>query len=652
MASRILSETNPTAEAAPVPPLRWWRSMILGFLLMPWCAYWAADQSIDVIFSLLVPPTFCMMVLAFLNLFLRKRLPQLTISGGELMLVYSFLSCGCAVAAEWMLINNQYLHSYAIFQDRDPLFQRILPHLPEWLYFKDASLLQDYAIGGYDLWYFFGKLGLWGKLIAAWVLLFFLLTLVMICINTLMRELWVKRERLAFPIIQVPLLLAQPESPSWKNRYLWGAFAVMFAIDMLNGFQFLYPSLPRVNVRFLMNANDFLPNAPWNAIGWTPVGIFPYMSAIGIFMPTDLLFSCVFFFFLRKAMQVLVASWGYEQGVFGGGWLVPSPPYFSEQTWGAFLGLFVTAMWAGRGYLRELWRHIVHDTNPDKDSIAPRWAFVGLVASMVGLGLFGMAVGLPFLLVIAYLGVFYMFSIALTRMRAQLGPPSHEMAFMGPNQLLADVSLMQQMSETQITRLANLFLVTNRIHRSHPMPYSLEAYKMGEVLKVGGKVIFWVVIAGTLAGIVFGQMAHIYRGYMQGAPPNWYDAPASVREFVDNRRPINIAAIAALLSAFTSVLVMDFIRFRVPGFPLHPAGYALSMNFGVDYFWFGLIIALTVKIFVQRYYGLKGYQQLRLVAVGIILAEFLAEGFWSTWSILDQTATYSISINGRLGWQQ
>jgi hypothetical protein len=226
------------------------------------------------------------------------------------------------------------------------------------------------------------------------------------------------------------------------------------------------------------------------------------------------------------------------------------------------------------------------------------------------------------------------------------------MAFMGPNQLLADFSMMQQMSETQITRLANIFLVTNRIHRSHPMPYSLEAYKMGDVLKVGGKVIFWVVIAGTLAGIVFGQMAHIYRGYMQGAPPNWYDAPASEREFVDNRRPINIAAIAALLSAFTSVLVMDFIRFRIPGFPLHPAGYALSMNFGVDYFWFGLMIALVVKIFVQRYYGLKGYQQLRLVAIGIILAEFLAEGFWSTWSILDQTATYSISINGRLGWQQ
>ncbi|MBM3496081.1 MAG: hypothetical protein FJX72_17440 [Armatimonadetes bacterium] len=110
---------------------------------------------------------------------------------------------------------------------------------------------------------------------------------------------------------------------------MWMAFGVMFGVDMLNGLAFFYPALPRINVRFLGDVAKWFPNRPWSDIGWTPIGVFPYLSAIGLFMPTDLLFSCVFFFFFRKAQQVLLSSMGYEQGYFGGGGLLPSPPYSS-----------------------------------------------------------------------------------------------------------------------------------------------------------------------------------------------------------------------------------------------------------------------------------------------------------------------------------
>lgn len=77
------------------------------------------------------------------------------------------------------------------------------------------------------------------------------------------------------------------------------------------------------------------------------------------------------------------------------------------------------------------------------------------------------------------------------------------------------------------------------------------------------------------------------------------------------------------------------------------------MNFGVDYYWFGLLIALVIKFLVQRYYGLAGYARLRMVAFGLILGEFAAEAVWATFSMLnDRQATYTISINGKLGWQQ
>jgi len=79
-------------------------------------------------------------------------------------------------------------------------------------------------------------------------------------------------------------------------------------------------------------------------------------------------------------------------------------------------------------------------------------------------------------------------------------------------------------------------------------------------------------------------------------------------------------------------------------------GYALSLNYGIDYCWFGLIIVLIIKTAVQRYYGLKGYEKLRLAAIGVILGEFGAELIWSTYSFLTQTIAYSVSFYSRAGW--
>jgi len=76
------------------------------------------------------------------------------------------------------------------------------------------------------------------------------------------------------------------------------------------------------------------------------------------------------------------------------------------------------------------------------------------------------------------------------------------------------------------------------------------------------------------------------------------------------------------------------------------------MNFGIDYIWFGLILALLAKVLIQRYYGLKGYEQLRMAALGIILAEYVAETIWSAYAMYTHEATYSISINGRLIWNE
>lgn len=633
-----------------------WRAWVLALLLLPINIYWAAAVSIDVIFSLLVPPVCSLMVLALLNVAVRRRLPEKALHSHELALVYIFLTVATAIGAEWMHNVHLLIPAYALYSHYYPWnYSHIIPYLSPWFFVLDAEALRGYHTGGKDLSYMLQHLGGWFKPMLGWTVVLVLLSVSMLCINSLMRERWIRQEKISFPILQVPLILTQPDAPIWRSCYLWLAFAVMLAIDTLNGINFIYPAVPGLNVRFISEMNKWLPQQlPWTALGWIPIGLFPYMSAIGLFMPTDMLFSLIFFFFARKLTQLLMASWGYEQGLFGGSSLVPGPPYFSEQTWGAFLGLFVGSVWASRGYLRQLWTHIRNGTAFREDELRPRAAFVGLLVSLGGLCAIGVLLGLSPLWCLVYILIFLVFSVGLTRLRAQLGPPSHEMAFMGPQQVLVAAVGSRSFTEAETVRLYHLFTVMNRIHRTHNMPHHLESYKVADVTGISPRTVFCTIVLALVLGVLLAHFAYIYEGYTKGHGNRLgkWGYGATIRHYVESASAPNVAALSAIGFGFALTMLLDALRTRLPGFPLHPAGYALALNFGVDYYWFGLLVALVVKSTVQRFAGLRGYERLRAVAAGIILAEFTAEMFWSAITMYIGIATYSISINGRLGWNK
>lgn len=634
--------------------------MLLAILLAPLTAWWTADQLVDVIFSLMVPPVMMTVLVALINIVVKRIAPRYALTEGELIIFYGMHTVMCAICAEWMTVINPYIHSYALYRDGDTRFDKYVnPYTNPWFFVqvKDADKYKDYSAGGFGFRYFVAHLHLWWRFIFSWTVLVTLISIAMLCINSLMRDEWTNREKLAFPIIQVPMTVVQigaGTSQVWKSRFFVMPFLFMFAIDMINGFHFIYPSIPYLNVRFIGDLVQFFPSAPLNAIGWTPIGIFPYMAVIGFFMPTDLLFSCIFFFFFRKFMQVFTYSIGYVEsaGVFGGGGLVPSPPYFSEQSWGAFLALFVTSMFVARNYLKEVW-HQIMGGHPKGDLGVPhRVSFIGLIASTVGICALAVFIGIPLWMVAVSTLLFLAFSVALTRMRAQIGAPSHEMAFMGPNQMLVDFAGTGSLSAAGTSRLVTMFFLYNRIHRTHPMPHQLEAVKMGDSAKINQRALFIAIVLATVLGSVLGHLVYIYKGYRWAAPRQGGDTADVVSTFSEQHHPPNAVAILFVVIGFLVVLGLDFIRFRIPSFPLHPAGFALAMNFGLDYFWCGLIIVWIIKVFVERYYGLKGHSKLHQVALGIILAEFFAETIWSVYAMATRTATYSISINGRLGWNQ
>jgi len=635
-------------DALQRPRLRGY-AVLLGFLMCVPVTWAVSNATQSGIFSLMVPPVSGLLALLILNIPLRRLFPRFALTQTDLIVCFSIMSVAGAIAGEWSGLVHPNIFEFPFQSRTNPTYKdQFSKHIPDWLAIKDIAPVKDMEGGGKSWQYSFSKIPLFLPLYLAWGALVLSVCFAMLCINSLMRGAWCEKERLTFPLIQLPVAMSEGGGSSgmWKSKHMWIAFAIMFSIDILNGLNYLFPNLPSIPVKDLFYIDRAFKDPPWSNIGDFRIAIYPFMAAIGLFMPSDMLLSFVAFFLLRKATHVVLASQGIPQSTFSGTAIAPGPPYFDEQTWGAVLAMFLGAVWVSRDYLRGVWRDIRTGSKSEDGGVAHRWAFIGLFLCFAFVVGFGMIGGLPLAYMVPYVALFLIFSIVLTRVRAQLGPPTHEFAFFGPNSIMHRFLGTKWITDFQATWISDSFFFMNRIYRNHPMPYQLEAMKMGQTERLNQKKLFVIIAGATIAGLFlsfFFRQSNVYR---TGSMP-WSDVGTYLNNILNDRKGPDILGITMTILGFAIVMVLDAIRFRFPGFPLHPAGYLLSMNFGVDYYWSGLLLALFIKNFVQRYYGLRGYDKLRSVALGILVGEYAAETIWMVMALVTHQSTYTISFNDR-----
>ena len=120
--------------------------------------------------------------------------------------------------------------------------------------------------------------------------------------------------------------------------------------------------------------------------------------AIGLayLLPTDVSFSCWFFFFLRKLEDVGATALGYHAE--GASQTFARIPYTGEQAAGAFLGFSLFSLWSMRGYLKEVvitaWRQDRSVMDDRTEPLSYRAALLGLAGGFVGLVAFAMLLGM------------------------------------------------------------------------------------------------------------------------------------------------------------------------------------------------------------------------------------------------------------------
>ena len=169
---------------------------------------------------------------------------------------------------------------------------------PDWLAVKDMRALAGYY-GGNSTLYSAVALRAWMIPVACWSACILAMCLVMMCLSILVRRQWVERERLTYPIVELPLQMTAPGGALWRNRLFWMGFALAAGIDLLNGLHYIWPNIPEIIVKH-QDMKPFIVNKPWNAVDWFPISYYPFAIGLGYLLPVDLLFSCWFFYLFWK----------------------------------------------------------------------------------------------------------------------------------------------------------------------------------------------------------------------------------------------------------------------------------------------------------------------------------------------------------------
>ena len=627
------------------------RAVLIGTLLIIGNSYWIAyvemiwhtahlttvAMSVNVMFGILA--------MTLLNLGVRRIFPRIALAPRDLLVVYSMLAVGSAFSGHDCIPRLMGLIPYAFrFATPENDWEALLfHHLPEWLVVKHPKTVTDFYEGEVN---FFtgGYVQHWIVPILSWSAVIFLLMLIFLCLTALIRKQWIENEKLAYPIIQIPLEITTNRH-IFRNRLLWIGFGIAMGINLLNGLQFFFPVLPEIPVR-KYNLNIYFTQKPWNAMGSMPLRFHPYLIGFSFILPLDLAFSCAFFYLMKK-VQLLVGS---AVGIA----TLPGYPFLGEQGAGALLALLAIACWHARKHFATVLRQVVRPnrTESQTEALSYRSAVITLGICLLLLAIFCIRGGMSLWAFAIYISIYLMIVVGLTRMRAELGPPIHAIGYLTPQYMMISLLGTRRLRPGNLTMLSLMNWLSGASYasfRTHPMPDQLEAFKLAERTGIRNRTMFGVLVIASLVGILSSLILYPYAIYSEGVAAGSEQIHAGgadtynfLSSWLVNPKPTDWLATSVLGAAFAANLGIMFLRSRFVWCPLHPAGYVIGVAPGTtDVIWFPLLLAMVAKWLILKHGGINAYRKAVPFFIGLVLGEALMGCFWPLLSLILRSAVYS-----------
>ena len=620
------------------------KSLLLAFVLIPFNIWWLIElEVVRVGYPTIIHPQanviFIVFWLLLIGYALHKLSPRLGISQQELLTVH-FMLCIVSCLCSWDMLQilmpiMSYPFRFATPEnDWRNLFWR---NIPEWLTVSDEKTLLGYYEGGSSL-YTLHYLKAWLAPVIAWSSFIFVLMVVLLCINTLLRIQWTEHERLSYPLTQLPLEMTNPRLRFFRNRLMWIGFSIAALISIVNLLNSIYPIIP------------YIPVKRQGIGGGIRVSFYPFVIGMSFMMPQDLLFSCWAFYWLYKIELMIGDMMGWRN--------LPRFPYAAEQGFGVYMGILIFALWIGRSHFIGLLRHLFTSSrsrfqlDDSREPMPYRLAVIGIVFGIIFLTVFSYKAGMSLWVIPIFFGIYFLLSIMITRLRAELGFIVHGHGYrpgIDPHTMIVTGFGTWQLSTNTLT-VFSMYIFFNRAYWVNPMPEHLEAFKMSERRNINLRHTAIAILLATAIGLVVSfwfLLDSFYRHGHESAhfhPHSlWYGRMAygQLENWLNYPREADGAALAFVGGGFGLTAVLMFLRTRFLWWPLHPLGYVTADSWGMFNLWSCIFVAWVIKTIILRYGGLGSYRRAVPFFLGVALGDYIVGFIWSILSILTNTPLYN-----------
>ena len=573
--------------------------------------------------SLFINAVFITFIISLLNLLLGKIKKSLALRPAEMLIIYMMLAVATGAAGHDTVEMLTQVVGYPFWfaspeNEWEDLFYN---DLPRWLMVENKNILEGFYKYN-ENFYEDDVFRAWLRPLLLWTAFLIVLYFCMMCINIILRKQWMERERLSFPVAQVPLGLMDPKLSIYKNNIFWYGFGGAALLSLVNGLHRLFPVVPGLAYG-KFDLGTLFTEKPWNAIDAVYVEFLPFILGLAFFIPVSLSFSIWFFYWFWKMEMVLGSIIGVHY--------LPGFPGYWTQGMGAVILMFIMFIFWAKQHLWQVVKTVFRPQSSRYTDAAGLYTFavLGIILSMVFLVSFCCYAGMALWVAIMFLSGFYVVSIVVTRVRAELGPPTHDFPFC-PMYFITNIFGTKRIDGASLTQFA-MFKFVDYGHRSNPMPHMMESLYLKDKLRVRqtGLVIGVMVIAIVL-GTPLGLMGNVQRGYRYTGQlwvGNW--AFPEVANQLKYPSGTNYLYITYSLVGGTIITALVIMSRRFVWWPFHPLGYILGGEWMLRYLWFSIFIAWVIKWTIFKFGGLKGHRKAVPLFIGITMGDAVMLAIWS-----------------------
>jgi hypothetical protein len=505
------------------------------------------------------------------------------------------------------------------FSQAQPQWARYVPAAAQLPVLQDGAAISDLYKGGAAVPWL-----AWTVPILFWSAYLLVLAAIWIGLAILLHRLWIREERLAFPITVLPVQLADPKDDLLRRPVFWIGFAGPFVLQSLLALREWFPTLPAVQMKATNYAPLIFTSPPWNSIPDLQVGLYPMAVGLAYFVPAGISFSCWFFMLLNRLSYAGAAAMGVEAAGTGAARF----PYREEQAAGAWIALALILAFAARKSFR---------SNPQFLPGPPRRILAGTLALAVfGAGLMTWA-GTPPLMAILVIGIYICYVVSGARVRAEAG----SLWTFAPLTWTANRTAIGILGSAGLTNQAMLstghFDLVHVDIRGQSLPFLMEGLKISEGLGVSWRTLAKLVAAFTLTALALGWWFSLRYFYSLGAATADSNLYAMLKVEIGMKQMDSLAAarsgadwsgLGAMGLAGAATIWLNAMRARFTLFPFHPVGYVLCNTLTVNAFFVPIFAAWLAKAVAQRF-GARVYRRSIPFFVGLVLGDVVVQAIWA-----------------------